>query len=191
MRDSLRIFLAIHLPEKVRDVLARMQRDLAAYNLKVRWVRPGNIHLTLVFLGDTPRRLIGPIGEALARAAVQPVFRLAVKGLGVFPSYKRPRVLWAGVAGDTAPLAALKKALDRSLAEVTDLNFTPERRRFKAHLTLGRAKGRIAPSVLAEVSRRWDTSAAPEFTVDSIHLVQSRLRPEGAVYSVLHSVELT
>ena len=191
MNHNLRLFVAIDLPDSARRYLTVVQRDLRAYNLKVRWVVPENIHLTLLFLGDTREHLVGPIGMAMtsAVAALAP-FHLAVKGLGVFPSYKRPRVVWSGVGGAVSAAVAVKKAIECDLRQVDGLTYRPERRTFKPHLTLGRAKGPIAPSVLAEVGRLRDAAEPTVIAVDAVHLIQSRLTPQGAQYTKLRSVYL-
>ena len=189
MNHKLRLFVAIDLPDSARSYLAQVQCDLRAYDLKVRWVAPEDIHLTLLFLGDTPEHLTGPIGAAMTSAMAELApFQLAVKGLGVFPSYKRPRVVWSGVGGAVAAAAAVKKAIESNLRRLAGLTYRPERRTFKPHLTLGRAKGPIAPSVLAEVSRLRDVADKPGFAVDAVHLIQSRLTPQGAQYTKLRSV---
>jgi 2'-5' RNA ligase len=189
--NDLRLFTAIDLPSDIRRHLAELQRELRARKVNLRWVPPENIHLTLVFLGDTPDSLVKPIGAAMASAMGEMApFVLEVKGLGVFPSYKHPRVLWAGVGGAVVAAASIKKALDRALAQTTGLKYRPERRAYKPHLTLGRAKGHIAPDSLAEVSRLWENRQVPRFVVDAVHLIRSRLTSQGARYNTLHSARL-
>jgi len=104
----MRTFIACDVPRPLREHLAGIQSRLRGIPLDLRWVKPENIHLTLKFLGDTPRHIVDQLREAVDRvAAGRAEFTLQAGGLGVFPNLKRPRVLWVGLSGATASLADL------------------------------------------------------------------------------------
>src|SRR5919197_272682 len=113
-----RLFVALPLPEEVRAGLATVQRQLDALGAPFRWVRPEGAHLTLVFLGDTDVQRLGAVeGEVAQAAAAGRRLSLVARGLGCFPGpgpavRQYPRVLWVGLAGDTAALTALQRALE-------------------------------------------------------------------------------
>ena len=141
--QQIRAFIAIELPEDARRALGNTARRLAEQlpQGSVRWVRPELIHLTLRFLGDTAVAKLPTIAAALdALGAQHAPFTLALSEAGCFPNRKRPRVIWAGLDGQLAPLQALKRDLDRALAAS---GWELEDRPFQPHLTLN-----IVPSVL-------------------------------------------
>lgn len=184
----IRAFIAIELNEEVRRALSDLQRGLKKELAAVRWVRPAGIHLTLKFLGDIPEEAVDAIGAALATATRgQGALNLSVKGLGVFPSIRKARVIWAGLGGETAALFDLQRVVDAALEAV---GFPREGRRFKAHLTLGRFKKAPLTHELAKVIE--DRSAFPPVAmpVDAVVLYRSELRPQGARYTTLSRVTL-
>ena len=182
--ERLRLFVAIDLPEEVRESLARLQTDLRRHDLSgLRWTRPEGVHLTLKFLGETPASSLPAIEAALARAVrgAQP-FRLALGAPGTFGNRRGPRVLWVDIEGDVKPLQQLQAAVERELAAA---GFAPEERGFSPHLTLARVPQPSPPGLAEHVSRALTAVAAPqgEIEVTELLLMRSRLQPSGAVYS--------
>jgi 2'-5' RNA ligase len=188
MSEKVRAFIAIRLPESVLHAMVDAQEALKRSGLKIRWVRKEGIHLTLKFLGDIDRRDVERIHRAMQRAT-QGFFPLVLKGagIGVFPDLNRARVVWVGVSGDTKALRALQGELEDQL---DGLGFPREKRSFKGHLTLGRIKGRMDGVKLGEALRAFGDFQTEPFTVQSVVLFQSDLRPDGAVYNRLAEVEL-
>lgn len=193
MAEMLRLFIAVELPAPVLDALADLQRELAraAPPRSVRWVRPEGIHLTLKFLGDTPAGRQRDIEAGMAQAAsgIAP-FALVVGGLGCFPNFHRPRVVWVGMSGELGALHALRDAVEAAIAP---LGFPTEARAFSPHLTLGRvsrdaSKGDVA--ALGRALERLEVGALGEFTVGRFSLIRSQLQPDGAVYTALCHVTL-
>ncbi len=184
----IRAFVAVDLPESVRRALEAAQEQLKSHHFDIRWVKPENIHLTLQFLGEIPPADLARVGPALrsAAAAAAP-FWIAARGAGVFPGIKAPRVVWAGLSGQVPALFALQQSVAQALAAA---GFPPEARPFKAHLTLGRFKGRVRPADLLEALQTLGPWASPAFRVDRVTFFQSELRPGGAVYTRLGEAPL-
>jgi 2'-5' RNA ligase len=182
--ERLRLFVAIDLPEDVRESLGRLQAGLRRDDLSgLRWTRPEGVHLTLKFLGETPAAEVAAIEGALARAVRGvPAFRLALGAPGTFGGRRGPRVLWVDVEGELAPLQQLQAAVERELAAV---GFAPEERKFSPHLTLARVPQPPPPGLAERLSRALAAVAAPqgEFRATELLLMRSRLQPGGAVYS--------
>ncbi len=188
MGDRIRAFIAMPLPREVIDQARELQQQLRQESLRMRWVRPAAIHLTLKFLGDIDPHRVGDIEKALETAASSTgPLALAVKGIGVFPTLKRVRVLWMGIAGETSLLLECHQNLDAQLAK---MGFKPEKRRFNAHLTLARAKGRLDPHRLVRCLETIGGFEAVPFAGRQITLYQSDLKPDGAVYTRLASRDL-
>ncbi len=188
MGDRIRAFIAIPLPREVIDQARELQQQLRQEGLRMRWVRPAAIHLTLKFLGDIGPNRVGDIEKALeATASSTDPLPLAAKGIGVFPTLKKVRVLWMGIAGETPLLLECHQNLDAQLAEI---GFKPEKRRFNAHLTLARARGRLDPHRLVRCMETIGGFKAVPFVGRRITLYQSDLKPAGAVYTRLASKDL-
>jgi 2'-5' RNA ligase len=191
--QTLRTFIAIRLDAELEENLGRTQDRLREQMAprSVRWVRPGGIHLTLKFLGDTPLDKVDEVKVALVRAAGQGApFTFSVAGLGCFPNARRPRVVWVGLDEPTGALARLREAVE---AEVAPLGFPTERRPFSPHLTLGRVNRRASKSEVREIGQVVAASMVgqiDEMTVTLVSYIKSDLRPTGAVYTTLLDAEL-
>lgn len=186
----MRCFVAVNIPGEIREKVGKFTSalSLGAAGRGVRWTRPENIHLTLKFLGNVDRDALPELAAALEAAlAGQSPCRLKVRGAGLFPPRGRPRIVWVGLAGETAALAALQAAVESALAP---LGFPREKRPFTPHLTVGRVRdprrsGSLGPEIAAAAAREWG-----QCVVDRVHLMRSELFPTGPRYSILRSVRL-
>ena len=181
-----RLFVAIPLPDPWLAALAGVQEQLRREGLRLRYVRPQGIHLTLKFLGETPQSRITVIGDALARAAAAAVpLSLQLGDAGTFGPVRRPRVIWVGVEGELDALARLQRAVDD---ELSSRGFPPENRAFRPHLTLARVPEGLsateAESIVPAISRLTRMGAAAS-RLQSLVLMQSHLGPGGARYTAL------
>ena len=187
-----RLFVALELPASVAPTLAEAMEALKARAPRdsVRWARPAGIHLTLKFYGEVKPAIIPALQTALS-AAVEghAPMALTLQGLGMFPNAVAPRVVWAGLAGELEQVRVLQKAIEQGAAA---LGFAPEKRAFTPHLTLGRVTEAVRPldrSALAQAVKT--TALAPvAFTATEVSLMQSDLRPTGAVYTRLFAARL-
>ncbi|MSQ33258.1 MAG: RNA 2',3'-cyclic phosphodiesterase [Dehalococcoidia bacterium] len=188
--QAIRSFVAIELPTEVRHTLADIQARLRVASGGIRWVAPEGVHLTLKFLGSVPASTVGHVGAALAAAleSASPI-PLVLGGLGAFPHWRAPRVIWTGLAGDLAALAALQSQVEEALAP---LGFRPEPRPYSPHLTLGRVKNGVRPENLRPLAQAAQglAAASTPFRASRVTLFQSTLTPAGAVYAALAQVEL-
>lgn len=184
--QQLRLFVACELPDEVKRALGRIQDDLRSAlsggAVRLRWVRPESVHVTLKFLGEVEETRVAEITSALA-AAVEP-FELRLSssaGLGGFGG-ARLRVVWLGLEGDVEALAALASRVEQAL---TPLGFPAERRPFAAHLTIARVPDRASPEErrqLALLLERHRTPALPSMILTEVRLMRSVLGPGGSAY---------
>ncbi len=188
MAGLIRAFIALPLPPAVTAYLGRVSQELSADwpDGWVRWVRPQAMHITLRFLGEsTPQQLTTLTARLIPLVQAQPGVTLRLAALGCFPNARRPRVIWAGVQGEVAPLEKLAGQIE---AVVTAGGWTPEPRSFQAHITLGRMRPeRQPPGVRLPAGQLLTPQTIP---VDAIHLMRSDLRPEGPQYTLLHTFPL-
>lgn len=178
----MRLFVAVHPPPEVSETLHRAARRLPVAG-EVRWIPPGNIHLTLKFLGDVHEQNLKGIEKALSaiRRRHRP-FDAALSGFGAFPSKRKARVLWAGFGEGSEHLHELARDIESVLGP---LGFERERRAFTPHATIGRARGR--PVVLEEAG---ETQAIPHFEIRHLDLMRSTLKEDDATYSKLSTYPL-
>ena len=170
-----------------RELVAAIER-LRPVARDVAWVAPGNLHLTVKFLGDVAEDRIGPITGALEQAAAGlHAFDADLVGLGAFPSVTRPRVVWAGVTEGADMTAALAGRVDEAL---TALDFAREGRAFSPHVTLGRVRQPRRDPSLAEALRGAAGSRFGRIRVTGASLMRSELSPRGARHSELAAVSL-
>ncbi|BEQ14028.1 RNA 2',3'-cyclic phosphodiesterase [Desulfoferula mesophila] len=190
----MRSFIALEMPNQVKDFAAGLIRELKPTGADVKWVEPVNLHLTLKFLGEVDPGATADIITAVERAcAGRPPLELAAQGCGAFPGPRAPKVVWLGLAGDIEPLAGLARAIEAALMP---LGFEPEQRAFKPHLTLGRVRrprrGSKAPSTapLSRALAGMATVAGPVFQAAGVALMKSTLTGSGPIYESLHHVTL-
>lgn len=186
----IRSFLAFELPGPMKAVLARTLEALKGSGLDVRWTPVEKIHLTMVFLGDVPEDGIPFVSEAAGRVCSRyaPV-TAAITGVGIFGPPRRPRILWAGLTGETALLAGLQRELFEAL-EPAGVKF--DGRPFKPHLTLGRFRGRSpAGEDLQRLMETHDDMHSDVCLLDELVLFKSDLTPRGAVYTALARMPMT
>ncbi len=183
----MRSFLAVLLPDDVRQRLAAATADLRQRSRRVAWVRTENLHLTLRFLGPVDEGMLARVGEALAVATeVVAPFTVALGGFGGFPTGRAPRVVWVGVTAGAEALGALHARLEAALSE---RGIPPEGRPFHGHVTLGRARDpRGAPELAGSIAAQ--SAELGEVVVEAVHLMRSDLEPGGARYNALARGEL-
>ena len=181
---AIRAFVAVELPGEIHDRLAAVMRELARHRAAVRWVRDDNLHLTIKFLGNVSAEALDALRADLTTALRDtPPLAATVRGLGVFPDPRRPRVVWAGI--DCAPLATVATAVDAAAARV---GVARETRPCSAHVTLGRvgSPARWAPLGHEIAARAAECLGA--WTLDALIGFRSDLRPGGALYTKLWSI---
>lgn len=183
----IRAFIAVDLDDRVIEKVYNVIGILKSRLTDIRWVKQENLHLTLKFLGNIAESQVEPIATALRHPlGLFSPCTISAKGLGVFPDFRRPKILWVGLTGDR--LAQLAAEIESAL---TALGFTPENRAFNPHLTIGRWREGRRPA--KNLRQEIDSLNDFEFgacAVRQIVLFQSVLKPEGATYSELRTIQL-
>jgi 2'-5' RNA ligase len=131
----MRLFVAIDIPAEIKHALRCFVSRLRP-TAKFGWSPVENLHITTKFIGEWPEPRLGEMKCALTSVSVKGAIDITVKGLGWFPSARRPRVFWAGVEGGE-PLHALAQATEQAVAE---LGVPIEERAYSPHLTLARIR---------------------------------------------------
>jgi 2'-5' RNA ligase len=183
----IRSFVAVLLPDALRDTIAATIEELRPLGTAVAWVPRQNLHVTLQFLGGQTEERLSEAAAALdeAGAGCAPL-EVTFHGLGAFPGLERPRILWIGVAQGALEARALQARVADALAR---RGFTPEDRAWHPHLTIGRVfderrwRREAGPPLRSALAR----AAATRFgtlRVTEVALMRSDLSPRGARYTV-------
>lgn len=205
-----RLFVALEPPAAVREALGEWAREVAAgmragadaaLRARAGELRPlgvHTLHLTLCFLGSRPVTEIDALAAALAPCADHS-FELAL-GAPLWLPPRHPRSLAVEVRDSSGELERMQRQLERALCDLSD--WQPERRRFRAHITVARVRGRQArPRVrgahrdgigLPGADGEATLPATPplSFTAETVTLYRSWLLPAGAAYEALASSAL-
>lgn len=179
-----RCFLAVRVP--AHRSLADLIRQLDQIGRTVRGVRPDGIHITLKFLGETRLEDIAPITRSLQSGLQDiPPADVQIRGVGGFPSPRRPRVVWAGVEPEL-PLQELARICE---AACQPLGYPGEARGFQPHITLARIEGGPPQELSALVAEHAATSFGP-LPIAAVELLQSDHGPSGPRYTTLATLRL-
>lgn len=190
----MRIFVALDIPEAIRNSITRFSERLQGFALDARWVGPEAFHITLKFIGEQSAQDVERLKHVLASVKTEP-FDVTFRGYGVFPNPKAARVFWVGIHADER-LGQLASTVD---AATSQFGIPREQNAFRPHLTLARARGASGSpqqrfgggkpsgsrSPFARVQEKLQGIVEPEFgtmTATEFFLYESKLSPKGAQY---------
>lgn len=186
--SKIRAFIAIEIPGEIRTKISELQSSLKRLGGRISWTKPKNIHLTLKFLGDTDESLIDEIAEELKKMAASfSQFQIHVNGIGAFPNFKRPRVIWVGTNSENENLSKIAFEIENRMEK---LDFKKETRKFSGHLTLGRIKDPTGIQPIIDRLQQNKDFHAGSFPVKELFLIKSQLHPTGSIYTILKKVNL-
>ncbi len=185
MSEMIRSFIAFDINnESVVERFREIQESLLKTGADLRPVEPKNIHITMRFLGDITLQMIDRIHDAMGKVSFS-AFDCQIRGLGVFPDLRYPRVVWAGITRGAVELRGIFDQLEPSFRQ---LGFRPDSKGFSPHLTLARVRTGRNKSELGSFVQ---SSSDYEFgfvKADCLRLKKSVLTPRGPIYSILKEV---
>lgn len=188
---TLRLFIAIELPEMIRKPLSDSLKDsIVIKKKKARLTSKENLHITLKFLGDVQQDKRGDLQAAIANSVggIGP-FELKIHSGGVFPTIKKPRILWAGF-DLSKELSVLVNNLEN---EFEKIGYSKDLKPFQPHITLARIPDYVStmiPVEKDEIIKNLEKIDLPPFTVDKISLMKSILLPGKPEYQVISTQNL-
>ena len=188
-----RLFIAISLPNPVKDEIEKAQRELrdALPGNFVRWTRRGQFHLTLKFLGNMAESRIAELTTALRNACLNfTTLQLRAERIGFFPDLRFPRVVWVGVHDSKGVLALLQNALEAAVKNFTN---EPSEKKFTGHVTLGRIPriNRREAEALEKAALGISDRFFGKWAADKVELIRSELSSSGSHYTTLANIPLS
>ena len=199
----IRAFLAVELSQELRAELTAFQQELKQSiepemkrDMRISWVPPARMHLTIKFLGDMDEQVIDPLLGVIEQAIrSQPSVNVPLERLGAFPRLHSPRVLWIGPSENWEQGVEGKRVAEiHGVIEQAceGLGFLREAKPFSPHLTLARMKAgeRRIGAALAKSGVLNRPLSLASLTVESVVLVKSELKSSGSVYTKLWEVKI-
>lgn len=186
-----RIFIAINLPEDVKNKLLACQQMWA--DLPVRFTKKNSLHLTIVFIGYVTDDEMFDICKKVKKIAKehQPL-SLNFSRVCLGPPGKPPRLIWLEGERSEA-LLRLKQELDAAIFERDagpnkSVDDNGGDKKFLPHITLARIRQMDWKNLPQKpvINQRFSVEVA----VESIEVMESNLRRDGAEYALLESAEL-
>ena len=182
-----RLFTAVKItPSKeFLDTYASLKAGLRF--ARIKWVHPGNIHITLKFFGETAEQRIPEINRVLKEVAGRHgPFTFSIANTGIFGSSYNPRVIWFGIEEPEA----LKELAEDVLEGVVPIGWERDRQNFVPHLTVGRVKEVVDKRLFQQVIDEYKKTFIQEVSVVDFRLYESILQREGPIYRVVESFAL-
>jgi len=191
-----RLFIALDLPDEVRDAIAEWQRDAIA-DPALRPIRAEGLHITLCFLGPRPERAIARIEAILAGLEPRTV---AMRFLADPAALPRGRPGLYAIAAESEDAVGLQGELAETL--VAAGLYEPEKRRFWPHVTVARVRserveprkgerrGKGRPRRVSDPPTALPRRLCEPFGAVRLALYRSTLKPQGAEYESLAGVDL-
>jgi len=183
----MRLFVALEIPEGVRQNLAAIRKNFSSIGPGLRWVPPENLHLTLKFIGSVPNDKLETIIDALRHVRADKSINLKFSGMGGSAA----GVYWASIEPDPA-LEKLAVDMDHCLAPI---GIAEEKHAFHPHVTVARFKDHTTLRKINELIHEnaihghghclkcdFGSMSANEFC-----LMQSTTLPTGPIYSKVQS----
>jgi len=172
----MRLFIAIDIPEDLKEKLSRIVTRLKKCGLDAKWVNTSNIHMTLKFLGETREEDLDKIENIInATSSMFTKLELNTAGFGFFPSENSPRVFFLSTDNEE-----ILKNISLQLEDKLEILGFPKEGRFKSHLTIARFRSKKNIDCLKEEIK--NISIKAKFAVSEIILFKSLLKPTGPVY---------
>lgn len=183
----MRTFIAVDLPQEIKQKIDAVSSSLRKYGGLVSWVRAANLHMTLKFLGEIDDDSLPDLKRVLEER-ISPLsrFQFSLKELGAFPDFRKPRVIWIGVDSGVKELTELAMRVDEA---THSLGFEKDDRPFSAHLTIARVKDpRTVTDLAAEVQNT--VFESEQIQAEEVIIMKSQLTPHGAIYTPLEKIKL-
>jgi len=180
--EKIRSFIAVNLNSDIKKYLNSLQAYLNIPESKIKWVEKNNLHLTMKFLGYISLEQTELIKSELKEIASRysPFIIRLFSNIGVFPTYKMPRIIWVGIREGISELKELYNSIENKLS---NKGFPREDKDFSGHITIGRVKFIRDKTNFIQILKRIEVNNLTQ-EVGNIDLMESKLTPGGPIYDI-------
>ncbi len=186
-----RIFIAINLPESLKNELLSYRETWPS--LPVRWTKSENLHITLVFLGNVSDQELEELKMKTREVAKKHrPFQLSFTKIVYGPTKKNPKMIWA-IGEESKELFMLQRDLSKSSLRdsVPKLGTESlESPNFTVHITLARIKAFEFSRINGEERPQINEEISLKIPVNSIEIMESKLKRTGPEYTICESILL-
>lgn len=183
----MRCFISVNLDETLKGEIHKAIEKLREGKADVKWVPAENLHITLKFLGNADKETVARLEERLSPLAERyESFYMSLRGIGLFPDRRRPRVVWIDLI-NAGRLADIQKDIEQT---ALPLGFEREDRPFSPHLTIGRIRSQRGINPLLGAIETLKDKDFGNIEVNAVSLMKSDLKPTGAQYTTLAEFHL-
>ncbi|PKG24944.1 RNA 2',3'-cyclic phosphodiesterase [Niallia nealsonii] len=176
-------FVAISLPDQVKEHIAAAKQALKHPFPFQKWVHPEDYHLTLAFLGSSSADQLQLLAEQLDKKICESdAFSLQIDRLGIFGNVAKPKIFWLGVKEEKKLTSLQNKVYD----ECKKVNFKLETRPFHPHITLARKWKESTFPIEALQQKNPFVHKDLSFSVQSIEIFQTQVNKEPK-YEKIHT----
>lgn len=179
-----RLFAAIH-PRPDEEFIA-IYRDLKAALSRhsIKWVEEENLHITIMFFGETEEVVVPRISDILhSVTGSHPDFAFRYQGVGIFGSAYHPRVIWVGVE----PYEEVSRLIRILKKRLVSIGFPADRQNPVPHLTLGRIRSLQDHRIFQNILTHYQSVSSREMVAGNLILFESVLTRSGPEYRVIQS----
>lgn len=209
----MRIFVGIKIDKGLEEKIGGVQKEFGGFSQssEIKFVEPGNFHLTLKFLGEIEegrsrdstgswplpasslRDLLPPahnsvkeISERVKSACWKfKSFRISLDGLSFFNPPKSLRVIFLNIVKGKEMIIEIGKELNNLLRDFREEDFKPH-----PHLTIARVGFTEEKDKIIEKIKSIDKIHVGEMDVKEIILFESALSSRGPIYTELERFPL-
>ncbi|MBL7206795.1 MAG: RNA 2',3'-cyclic phosphodiesterase [Candidatus Aenigmarchaeota archaeon] len=182
----MRCFLAIDLTENIKEKIAETINQFKNQDVDVKFVDSHNLHITVMFFGEVNEENMKEISKFMKEALTgMKQFKINIKGLGYFGNPNYIRTIWVDISDGKNELHTLIETINKKLFQFKKDNHAPS-----VHITIGRVKSGRNKEKLLHMIENVKELHFGEMVVKEIRLKQSKLTPEGPIYTDLDCFSL-
>ena len=176
-----RIFLAINIPLEIKKELLEYKKKWP--ELPARWTARDNLHVTLVFLGNTSVKELEDVQKIVSNVAANHApFTLSLSQITYGPTEKQPKMIWAK-GDESKELLSLQQDLAKVLGR-------KEENSFSLHVTLARLNAWEFKKIEPEERPHIEEEISLKIPVHTIDIMESRLKRTGPEYHIIERIPL-
>lgn len=183
----MRIFIGIKLDDAVLDSIEKFLKPFKKIASPLKWTTRENLHVTLKFIGEVPTEKYKQIEALLAEADFNTgAIDLNITGCGKFGRGPDLNIFWVGLEKNNK----LEEMFNRIENTLKKAGIPKEDRQFKPHITVARNKKTFNFKSFFELIEQNSSRLITGTTVTRFQLFESRLTPEGPIYTILKEISL-